>query len=619
MFSLKSFYREIKNRQIRKMLVIYVGSGLTLLGAINLFSSVYHISYVLFDCVLVVLLYGLPSALVYKWYHGVEGKQKMQKKEIIIHSLAVVVATVSIIWITNISRVRLLPRDAKTIAVLPFKNLSDNKDDEYFSDGIMEDILTQLSKISDLRVISRTSVMQYKDTKKNLRQIGEELGAGTILEGTVRRFGTRVRIVGQLINSKKDEHIWAETYDREMKDVFAIQTEVAKNIASALKATLTPKELQQIENKSTSNLEAYSYYLRGREYYHDYTEQNNERAAELFRKALELDSNYALAYAGLADALVWKRYYDFSPEWIDSALMLSIKAISINPNLAEGYKALGSVYTSKEQHNMALEQYIKAVELNPNYAAAVTNIGFTYYTLGCFDEALKWMKKAIVIEPGSARWTSNVGLQYFGLGYDSLATVWFRKALILKPEFFFPNIVLAYIDLFSGNFVTARTRIGKVLTFHPDVYSVVEAAGDIELIMSNFNQAKSHYQKAIELSSYRSSAGIKLAYVLLKLNKRPDAMKILNMNLPHDAEDLSEFKDGTSTYYTAASYCIAQNSKQSLRLLKLAIELGFRDYRWILIDPLFTPLRNNEEFKLLITKLKSQIDRMRKRVMVENL
>ena len=241
---------------------------------------------ILFDCVLSVILCGIPPAIIYAWHHNLEGKQKIQKKEIILYSISLLIAVVIIVWITGLGGVRLLPSDAKTIAVLPFKNLSDNKEDEYFSDGIMEDILTQLSKISDLRVISRTSMMQYKNTKKNLRQIGEELNVATILEGSVRRAGGRVRIVGQLINARKDEHIWAETYDRELKDVFAIQTEVAKNIAASLQAILSPKELEQIENKSTANLDAYTFYLRGRDYFYRYTKQDNEKAIELFRNAL---------------------------------------------------------------------------------------------------------------------------------------------------------------------------------------------------------------------------------------------------------------------------------------------------------------------------------------------
>ncbi|MFA5804049.1 MAG: tetratricopeptide repeat protein [Melioribacteraceae bacterium] len=619
MISFKQLYQEIKTRKLRKTLIIYISSGITVLGVVNLFSGVYHLPMILFDCILTVIICGIPSAIVFAWHHNLEGKQKIQKKEIVLYSISLLIAVVIIVWITGLGGVRLLPSDAKTIAVLPFKNLSDNKEDEYFSDGIMEDILTQLSKISDLRIISRTSMMQYKNTKKNLRQIGEELNVATILEGSVRRAGGRVRIVGQLINARKDEHIWAETYDRELKDVFAIQTEVAKNIAASLQAILSPKELEQIENKSTVNLDAYTFYLRGRDYFYRYTKQDNEKAIELFRNALKLDPNYALAYAGLAGAYGRKKYYDSSQEWIDSALTLSSKAISINPNLAEGYKALGDVYTSKGNNPAALTQYIKAVELNPNYGAAIANVGYIYYQYGLFDEALKWTKKAVITDPGFARYSSNMGVQYFSLGYDSLAAIWLNKALILQPEFFFPNIILTYIDLYTNRFDEARARINKLLSNYSDVPAVYETVGDIELIAGNYKLAKQYYEKVAELTSLMSAAGIKLSYVLIKLNQRAEAQKILSSYLTADTEDPNQYSEGTITYYTAAAYCVVGKNQMALKFLQRSLELGFREYRWALIDPLMNSLQNDEKYKSLINTLKSTIATMRNRVKAENL
>lgn len=619
MFSFNKIYQEIKTRKLRKTLIIYITSGITALGVVNLFSGVYHLPMFLFDCVLAVIICGIPSAIVYAWYHNIDDKQKIQKKEIIIYSISLLVTVVIIVLITGLSSTRLLPTNSKTIAVLPFKNLSDNKEDEYFSDGITEDIITQLSKISDLRVISRTSMMQYKNAKKNLRQIGEELNVATILEGSVRRAGGRIRIIGQLINARKDEHIWAETYDRELKDVFAIQTEVAKNIASSLQAILSPKELKQIENKNTANIDAYTFYLRGRDYFYRYTNQDNEKAIELFKNALKVDPNYALAYAGLAGAFGRKKYYDSSQEWIDSALTLSSKAITINPNLAEGYKALGDVYTSKENNPAALTQYIKAVELNPNYGAAIANVGYIYYQYGSFDEALKWTKKAVVRDPGFARWSSNVGLQYFSLGYDSLAAVWLNKSLILQPEFFFPNIILAYIDLYASRFDAARARINKLLSNYSDVPAVSETAGDIELVSGNFKLAKQYYENTAKLTSLMSAAGIKLSYVLIKLDQPAEAQKILRNYLTPDMEDPNQFSDGSMAYYTAVAYCLAQRNQMALKFLQKSLELGFREYRWALIDPLMTSLRNDEKYKSLINALKSKITAMRNRVKAENL
>ncbi len=619
MLSLKKFYSEIKARKIRKRLVIYLSSSITVLGVVNLFSRIYDFPFVFFNCVLVALLCGIPSTLVHGWYHGLKKKQRMQKREIIFHTFIFVVAAVLIIRTAGTSRISLLPPDAKFVAVLPFQNLNDSKEDEYFSDGIMEDILTQLSKIGDLKVISRTSVMQYKNTKKNLREIADELGVASILEGSVRRTGNRVRITSQLINARSDEHLWAETYDREMKDIFEIQSDVAKSIAAALHAVLSPNEIEQIDNPGTENLDAYGFYLRGRDYFYNYTNQDNERAIELYREALKVDPNYALAYAGLAEAYGRKIYYDYSQDWSDSSLTFSNRAIELNPNLAEGYKALGDVYNVSEDYSLSLIQYLKAIKLNPNYAAAIANIGFTHYKLGAFDEALVWMKKAMMVEPGSARWTSNVAVEYYNLGFDSLATVWFQRAMALQPEFFFPKVVMTYIDIYAGKYDSARATIKNLLESYPEVPPILETAGDIELLAGNLKQAKTYFEKAALNSSFRSESGIKLAYVLTKLNKRAEAKEILDENLADEADDLAHFKEGNNAYFIAAAYVISQNYKKAIQVLSRAVELGYRNYRWFSVDPMMVPLRNNPEFFTLAAKLKSEYEKMRSRVKTENL
>jgi len=225
--------------------------------------------------------------------------------------------------------------ERKSIAVLPFKNMVPDPENEWFSDGITEDIITQLSKIGDLKVISRTSIMLYKDSKKNLREIGEELGVATILEGSVRRADNRVRIVSQLVDARTDGHIWAETYDREMKDIFDIQSDVAQKIAMALKAKLSPEEKQRIEQKPTDNLEAYDYYLQGREYAErSYEKKDLEISIELFEKAVRADPNFAEAYASLAVQHCRMHWYGFdrSPERLARAKEAIDKALSLKPH-----------------------------------------------------------------------------------------------------------------------------------------------------------------------------------------------------------------------------------------------------------------------------------------------
>ena len=280
--------------------------------------------------------------------------------------------------------------DRKSIAVLPFQNLSPDPENAFFADGMTEDILTQLAKIRDLKVISRTSVMRYKGTQKTIPVIAAELGVATILEGSVRRAGDRVRIVGQLVDARTDEHLWAETYDRELKDVFAIQSEVAQKIAGSLQAALSPAEKKRIEQSPTGNLAAYDLYLKGRELYGHYRKADNEAAIENFQKALQLDSGFALAYAGLGDAYAQRvQRFGFPQSTLESSLEMGRKAIALDPELAEGHKALGLTYFVKGAYRESLGASRRAVELNPNNVGATANVGYSLFVLGRADEAMR--------------------------------------------------------------------------------------------------------------------------------------------------------------------------------------------------------------------------------------
>ncbi|MEK7250218.1 MAG: tetratricopeptide repeat protein, partial [Bacteroidota bacterium] len=304
----------------------------------------------------------------------------------------------------------------KTIAVLPFNNMSGNPEDEYLSDGMTEDILTHLGKIADLRVISRTTMMQYKGTKKTLRDIAKELNAGVVLEGSVRRAAGQLRITAQLIDAGSDEHLWAEMYDKEFKQVFVIQSDVAQKIAAALQAKLSPAEKERIEKKPTANMEAYNFYLKGREYASRHKKQDNEIAIDLFKKAITLDSAFALARAELGASYAERYGFGSEVSWLDSAVAVSKKAIALDGNSAEAYNALAIGYYYNGISDKALEAYRKAVDLNPNYFAAVANIGTHYTDEGRFDEALPWLKKAVVLAPTNPVILTQVSYAYLHLG-----------------------------------------------------------------------------------------------------------------------------------------------------------------------------------------------------------
>ena len=221
-------------------MAIYLSTALTTIGIVKLFADVFDLPHGIFPVVVTIFTCGAISAFAAAWYHGAGGKQKPKKREFALHAVVLGAAIFFSLRVSDTVRVVSRVPDERSVAVLPFTNLSDSKEDAYFSDGIMEDILTQLSKIHELRVISRTSVMKFRDSKKTIREIGRELGVASILEGSVRRYGTRVRIDGRLINSATDEQIWGETYEREIKDIFAIQSEVARNIANVVGPVPSP-------------------------------------------------------------------------------------------------------------------------------------------------------------------------------------------------------------------------------------------------------------------------------------------------------------------------------------------------------------------------------------------
>ena len=261
----------------------------------------------------------------------------------------------------------------KSIAVLPFTNLSNDPEQEYFSDGIVEAILDHLFKIGELKVTSGTSTKRYKNTELSVKQIGRELNVYSILEGSVQKIGNNVRITAQLIDARNDIHLWSETYDRNISDIFSIQSEVAQTVARELKATLTSKEKGQIEKNQTNNVEAYNLYLQGRYFWNQRIEVGVNKSIEYFEKSVTIDPNYALAYAGLSDAYFILTYRGSLPnsEGYIKAKEYALRAIEIDKNLAEAHAALGWLLCWSEWKWEEAKKELKlAVELNPNYANA---------------------------------------------------------------------------------------------------------------------------------------------------------------------------------------------------------------------------------------------------------
>ncbi len=325
------------------------------------------------------------------------------------------------------------------VAVLPFANLSSDPENEYFSDGITDDIITQLSKIGGLRVTSRTSVMRYKNTDKNVRQIATELGVSTVLEGTVRKAGNRVRIVAQLVDALSDAHIWAETYDRELTDIFEIQTDVAEKIAGALSTTLTASEHEQLCQKPTENIEAYNAYLHGRFYWSRFTEPDLRRAAEFFQKAIDLDPSFARAYAGLADTylLLGSSFgADRPAEAFPLAREAAEKALELCECVGETYATLANIHMFYEwDWRQAEEEIRRSVELEDSNPKAHVTASVYYSATGRHEDAVKAARDALRIDPVGLPTNYSLGMAYYWARSYDRAVEQFKRTLDLSDAF----------------------------------------------------------------------------------------------------------------------------------------------------------------------------------------
>lgn len=362
----------------------------------------------------------------------------------------------------------------KSIAVLPFVNLSSEKNDEYFTDGMCDEILTNLSKIGDLKVISRTSVLQYKDTKKNLREIAEELGVNNILEGSVQKSNDRIRINVQLINAKTDEHLWAESYDRENKDVFLIQSEIAKKIAIELNASLSEKERSSIDQKPTDNLQAYDFYMRGKNYSDSYYGINENEmlgnVERMFRAAIRLDPEFVEAYFGLITTyldIYWNGQQTNNNEYklkakslLDSLLSLNIDKPVVH--LANGYYK----YHGERNYNGALAEFDIVEKSNFNNSEVVTAKGFVFRRIGKLNDAIKNFQRAIELNPNFLEgYVSLYETYIFDRKPDEAINV-MNKALTLAPDqsSIYVAKADAYID-YKNDLGTARKILDGAKNF----------------------------------------------------------------------------------------------------------------------------------------------------------
>ncbi len=448
----------------------------------------------------------------------------------------------------------------KSIAVLPFTDMSQNKDQEFFSDGLTEDIITQLAKINSFKVISRTSVMQYKKSSKSLKEIGKELGAAIILEGSLQHSGDKVRINAQLINAATDEHLWAETYDRSIKDIFSIQTEIATQISAALKAELSPEEQQLIEKKDTENSEAYQLYLKGRYYWNKRLEEPVKKSIEYFKQAIEKDSTYAMAYAGLGDAYLMLGVYSVvrPDESFPLSKMYSEKALKLDNTLAEAYSTLIDYNIHYTWDADEADRYFhKAIESNSGYATAYHWHSEVYVMRKQFNKAIYESEAALQIEPYSLIINTQLGTNYIFAGEFAKAVDQLKKTVEFDSTFAVPHYNLgiayaglkqydmAFIHLHKANTLApGNTRIMSTLGYVAGMTGKMEETKHIKKEL--FNIAGNKFVSAFDLAVITLGSGDKklaLQFLQQAFEERGPLMPFIGMNpLFRSLHDEQEFQ-----------------------------------------------------------------------------
>jgi TolB-like protein/Tfp pilus assembly protein PilF len=392
-------------------------------------------------------------------------------------------------------------RDARpAVAVLPFANLSTDPEQEFFADGMTEDILTRLAGVSGLRVISRTSVMRYKNTELSLPEIAAQLGVSHVLEGSVRRAGDRVRITGQLIRASDDAHLWADSFDRELADIFSVQTEIAARIAEQLELQLTERDREAIAQRGTDNPQAYEYFLRARSVGRRSFSTPAERYALIteaegyLRAALELDPDYAEAWAGLASASLERVYGIESSEssaladW-ERAVESARRAIRLGPEQAAGYLALGRAYNARGQAEAALEQFQRAEELEPDSPEVLVVQSALLARRGKFLESLDRLERATALEPADPNVWDNLAEIYIDLGdYEAARAALTRAWGELTPHEARLNCHLMGVALMEGDLPRAQAHVERFLSL--EAYSPFASNCSVAFYLNNDDAAE---------------------------------------------------------------------------------------------------------------------------------
>jgi len=591
----RNFFAELRRRNVYKVAVAYVVVAWLLIQAASIFLPAFEAPSWVMKFLIVIVVFACPVVLVLSWAfeltpEGIRLESEVAPNQSITRRtgrkiigitivLAVLAAGLMLFQImrspssavpTKIAAPVAEPIGNKSIAVLPFDNLSHDPENAYFSEGIQDEILTRLAKIGDFKVVSRTSTEKYKSSPENLREIARQLGVAHILKGSVQKTTDQVRVNVQLINALNDAHLWAETYDRKLTDIFAVESEIAKAVAENLQAKLNGRAEKVLAARPTENPQAHELYLKGRYFWNKRTTQSLEKAIGFFQQAIDLDPNYALAYAGLGDAHSIVPIYAGTPpkDDVPKALAAARKAVEIDDSLAEAHTSLANALVMNLPLATAEPEFRRAIELNPNYATAHQWFGECLFGEGRYPEALAELERAHELDPLSLIINASYGMALAGAGRTAEAIDQLHKAIDLEP-----------------NLIAAHSMLGQ--TF--------EAEGKL-------SEAIAEYDKVRELTPTPASYAV-LAFAHAKAGRSAEARKILD-ELTNQSRDRY-----VSAYALAVAHLALGENEEGLRFLEKALDdrdillQGF--YGSIKTDKRLDSLRGNPRFERLVERFMS--------------
>jgi serine/threonine-protein kinase len=584
--NLRNFFGELKRRNVYKVAIAYAVVAWLLVQITTQIFPFFEIPNWGVRFIVLFISVGFPIALVIAWAfeatpEGIKRTEAADAAGQRSHDgawiyIVLIGAALSIglffLGRYTASRKQAEPAELpdKSIAVLPFENLSRDPDNAYFADAIQDEILARLSKIADLKVISRTSTQKYKSAPDNLREIARQLGVSNILEGSVQKAADQVRVNVQLINALNDAHLWSDIYDRKLTDIFAVESDIAKRIADTLEAKLSGSEHQAIAARPTENTEAHELYLKGRYFGGKRTADDLQRSIDYYNQALAKDPNYAAAYAGIANSYtLLPTYSKLTPaEAFPKAQAAAARALAVDDNLAEAHVALGLVMVLPHfNFKEAKLEFERAIELNPNSAEAHYFFGYAVLLpLGQFDQAIAELKHAITLDPFSLIVNANLGRAYIMARRYPEAIVQLRKTAELDPSS--PEV---------------HSRLGRALLLSGDV------PGAIAEYEKQMGSARKDGQERDAIDF--------LAHLYGVSGNREKASKLFD-----EAKQL-EKPDGVWAYGYALIQIGLANKEEAIDWLEQSYRNKEPSIAFIKVDPFLDPLRGDPRFEALVQKV----------------